>query len=174
MNISRQLLQAVAYLHNLKPQVLHRDIKPANVLVARETHITKLCDMGLSKLKSRQSVTHTGITTPGTPQYMAPECLLHKRKATTASDIWSVACTLVELFTGADCWEAELEEDHQNADQITALMSIMAKRQRPRCLDNLSVDVIGGLHPVLVQCFDYCEDNRPSAIDILTAVNLAV
>ena len=40
------------FLHNLKPPLLHRDIKPANVLAAEKTHITKLCDMGLSKLKS--------------------------------------------------------------------------------------------------------------------------
>ena len=53
-NVGKQICQAVAYLHNLKPPVVHRDIKPANVLVAKETHITKLCDMGLSKLKSAQ------------------------------------------------------------------------------------------------------------------------
>ena len=52
VNVGKQICQAVAYLHNLKPPVLHRDIKPANVLVAKESHVTKLCDMGLSKVKS--------------------------------------------------------------------------------------------------------------------------
>ena len=45
--IGRQIVQAVAYLHNRKPPILHRDIKPANVLVTNESYVTKLCDMGL-------------------------------------------------------------------------------------------------------------------------------
>lgn len=56
MNVARQISQAVAYLHNLKPPVVHRDIKPANVLVAKGSLITKLCDMSLSKLKTEQSL----------------------------------------------------------------------------------------------------------------------
>ena len=48
LDIGKQICQAVAYLHNLKPPLVHRDIKPANVLVAQTTHVTKLCDMGLS------------------------------------------------------------------------------------------------------------------------------
>jgi len=67
----------------LKPPVVHRDIKPANVLVDEATQITKLCDMGLSKLKSALSVSRTtNIGIPGTPSCMAPECLLDRKKAT--------------------------------------------------------------------------------------------
>lgn len=55
MNVARQISQAVAYLHNLKPPVVHRDIKPANVLVAKGSLITKLCDMSLSKTEQSLS-----------------------------------------------------------------------------------------------------------------------
>ncbi|EDO32814.1 predicted protein, partial [Nematostella vectensis] len=98
--VSRQLCQAVAYLHNLKPQVLHKDIKPANVLVANVGLVTKLCDMGLSKLKNSQTLTHTAAACPGTPYYLSPECLLNRNSASASSDVWSLACTLIELFTG--------------------------------------------------------------------------
>jgi serine/threonine protein kinase len=56
--IGRQIVQAVAYLHNRKPSILHRDIKPANVLVANESYVTKLCDMGLGKIKYAQTTSH--------------------------------------------------------------------------------------------------------------------
>lgn len=59
MNVARQISQAVAYLHNLKPPVVHRDIKPANVLIAKGSLITKLCDMSLSKLKTEQSLSRS-------------------------------------------------------------------------------------------------------------------
>lgn len=59
MNAARQISQAVAYLHNLKPPVVHRDIKPANVLVAKGSLITKLCAMSLSKLKTEQSLSRS-------------------------------------------------------------------------------------------------------------------
>lgn len=112
LDVGKQISLAVAYLHNLKPPLLHRDIKPANVLIAEKTHITKLCDMGLSKLKSAHSLSQTTSSAiPGTPSYMAPECLLERNKATVHSDVWSLACTLVELFTekesvGNNYWKA--------------------------------------------------------------------
>ena len=89
LHLGKQICHAVAYLYNLKPPVVHRDIKPANVLVHKATQVTKLCDMGLSKLKSAQSISHTTSTgIPGTPSYMAPECLLERKKATVNSDVW--------------------------------------------------------------------------------------
>ena len=98
-------------MHNLKLPLVHRDIKPANGLVPKTTHITKLRDIGSSKLKSVQSLSQTTSTgIPGTPSYMAPKCLHERKKATVHSDVWSLACTLVELFTEKDCREQPLED----------------------------------------------------------------
>ena len=88
-SIRKNCIQAVAYLRALKPPVIHRDIKPANVLISRQSGVAKLCDMGISKLKEIQTMTKTTSGIPGTPSYMAPECLLQNKKATVDSDIWS-------------------------------------------------------------------------------------
>ena len=123
LHLGNQICQAVAYLHNLKPPVVHRDIKPANVLVDEATQVTKLCDMGLSKLKSVQSVSHTTSTgIPGTPCYMAPECLLERKKATVNSDVWSLAVTLIELFTETTAGESNFK--------ITVRSGSLTKRTR--------------------------------------------
>lgn len=70
-NVALQLCRAVAYLHSINPPIVHRDIKPANVLIDTRSHVTKLCDMGLSRLKT-SLVTTVGNGVLGTPQYMAP------------------------------------------------------------------------------------------------------
>ena len=55
MFIGKQICQAVAYRHNLKPPTVHRDVKPANVMVARATHTTKLCDIYFKSSFAQQS-----------------------------------------------------------------------------------------------------------------------
>ena len=167
LTICRQLCQAIAYMHNLKPQVIHRDIKPANVIVAK-SHVTKLCDMGLSKFKSTQSLTTTtAVSMPGTPQYMAPECLLSRKSATAASDIWSLGCTLVECLNGEDLWSEEMEEQHAEDDQITALTTILTAAEPPKSLGNLEGIIPYAFQQVLVKCFEYVTSGRPTARDVL-------
>lgn len=172
--VGRQIVQAVAYLHNLKPPILHRDIKPANVLVATGSYVTKLCDMGLGKIKSAQTtarVTTAGIA--GTPNYMAPECLLQKRKATTKADVWSLACTLVELFTGKDCWgqtEDLVPKSHKNSDEdapqgCEGIFRCLKAGELPSALQLIAPEHV--LKNVLVNCFSYNESERPDAIEIL-------
>lgn len=178
LDAGKQVCQAVAYLHNLKPPVVHRDIKPANVMVARATHKTKLCDMGLSKLKSTQSLSKTTTTSvPGTPFYMAPECIVGKKKATIQSDVWSLACTLLELFTQKDCWEdvledkaASVEEEGQNDGIVNPLIDVMKAEAVPGPLQLLSSSTVGAsFEQILKGCFQYDSDKRPGAIDLVHA-----
>ena len=173
--VAKQIVQAVAYLHNLKPPILHRDVKPANVLVASTTYVTKLCDMGLGKIKSAQTanrVTTTGIA--GTPNCMAPECLIQKKKATTKADVWSLGCTLLELFTKKDCWgkdesasekegsDNEVQDDPQGCEDIYRLLK---SKEVPNAL--LQLPATSFIKATLVKCFEYNKVKRPDAIEIL-------
>ena len=171
--VARQIIQAVAYLHNLNPPIIHRDIKPANVLVASDSYVTKLCDMGLGKIKSAQTtarVTTTGIL--GTPSYMAPECLIEKQRATTKADVWSLACTLVELFSGKDCWEDTVGTDSGTVGDFDApegcdaIYFILKSRKIPSALECMGPEA-NAIAPILVQCFNYIPLQRPAAIEFL-------
>ena len=176
LHLAKQICQAVAYLHNLKPPVVHRDIKPANVFVDEATQVTKLCDMGLSKLKSAQSVSHTTSTgIPGTPSYMAPECLLERKKATVNSDVWSLAVTLIELFTETDCWGEQLQdngaqrESHEEDESaVDSLLALMKKKDSPRSLGLLSTTVGNSFQGILEDCFQYDISKRPRAIALVS------
>ncbi|OXU23944.1 hypothetical protein TSAR_010140 [Trichomalopsis sarcophagae] len=47
----------------------------------------------------------------GTKIYMAPEIILHKKNATDKSDIWSLACTILEIYKEDVIWDVESEDE---------------------------------------------------------------
>ena len=87
-----QVLQGLQYLHD--QGVIHRDIKGANILTTKQG-LVKLADFGVA---SRTTGLHESSVV-GTPYWMAPE-VIELSGATTASDIWSLGCTVIELLDG--------------------------------------------------------------------------
>ncbi|KAI8929841.1 kinase-like domain-containing protein [Entophlyctis helioformis] len=87
----KQVLQGLAYLH--RQGVIHRDVKSANILSTKDG-VVKLADFGIA---TRLNVVDDAVV--GSAYWMAPE-VIELRGASTASDIWSVGCTSIELFTG--------------------------------------------------------------------------
>ena len=87
-----QVLQGLLYLHD--QGVIHRDIKGANILTTKQG-LVKLADFGVA---SRTTGLHESSVV-GTPYWMAPE-VIELTGATTASDIWSLGCTVIELLDG--------------------------------------------------------------------------
>jgi serine/threonine protein kinase len=87
-----QVLHGLLYLH--EQGVIHRDIKGANILTTKEG-LVKLADFGVATKQS--GLDHASVV--GTPYWMAPE-VIELSGATTASDIWSVGCTVIELIEG--------------------------------------------------------------------------
>lgn len=85
------ILHGLNYLH--EQGVVHRDVKAANVLITEHGEI-KLADFGVATKVSTQH-----FTVVGTPNWMAPETVLGGEGLCTASDIWSLGATIIELFT---------------------------------------------------------------------------
>ncbi|KAH0540233.1 hypothetical protein KQX54_014892 [Cotesia glomerata] len=106
--IAQQFCQAINYLHLKENPIIHGDIKPANILLHANGTV-KVCDLGRSKFKKmssslRTTVGGTGFV-KGTPLYMAPELILENKEATVHSDVWSLTCTLIELYTEKSIWD---------------------------------------------------------------------
>lgn len=78
-----------------KCQYLHADLKPDNILVNEARNIVKICDLG-----SASPITENA-TAPYLVSrfYRAPEVILGI-PYDYAIDVWSIGCTLFELYTG--------------------------------------------------------------------------
>ncbi|KAF2480077.1 hypothetical protein BDY17DRAFT_327060 [Neohortaea acidophila] len=87
-----QVLQGLLFLH--EQGVIHRDIKGANILLTKQG-LVKLADFGVAT--KQQGLAEGSVV--GTPYWMAPE-VIELSGATTASDIWSLGCTVIELLDG--------------------------------------------------------------------------
>ncbi|XP_074097879.1 uncharacterized protein LOC141526702 [Cotesia typhae] len=108
--ICLQIRQAVSYLHELTCSIIHKDIKPENILV-NEHLMVKLCDLVLSKISDIDSSsplnTTVGHNFRGTPMFMAPEIIVQNLPAIKPTDVWAMACCLVELFCERQVWVIE-------------------------------------------------------------------
>jgi eukaryotic-like serine/threonine-protein kinase len=84
--------------------VIHRDVKPQNVMVVAEpaagAGFAKLTDFGVAHLAGGDALTRTGDVV-GTLAYMAPEQAEGER-VTTAADVYALALTLYEGWTGSN------------------------------------------------------------------------
>jgi serine/threonine protein kinase len=76
LDLLRNIMSALVYLHSRAPAVLHRDVKPANVLVFTVFGgrvLWKLGDVGIAKVLQSTQHARTGA---GTPFYTAPDVFL--------------------------------------------------------------------------------------------------
>ncbi|KAI6648867.1 Serine/threonine-protein kinase PRP4-like [Oopsacas minuta] len=90
---ANQLLLALKLMK--KCNIIHSDIKPDNILVNENKCLLKLCDFGSACVLKDNDITSYLVSR----FYRAPEIILGCRYD-CAIDMWSVACTLYELYTG--------------------------------------------------------------------------
>ena len=102
--------------HAHRSGVLHRDLKPENLLLT-EDGLPKVTDFGLSKdLNAKSELTRLGQVL-GTAYYVAPE-QYQGMGASTASDVYSLGITLLEMMLGRSRF---LECMKNDADPLNAL-----------------------------------------------------
>lgn len=141
----RHILEGLAYLH--ERDVVHCDLKAANILTTKAGHV-KLSDFGVSlnlKLKSHED----DNLVSGTPFWMSPE-VIELKGASVQSDIWSLGCTVIELYTGKPPY----------ADLIT--MTAMFKIVEDEC-PPLPSGISDNFQNFLKLCFKKNPHERPTA-----------
>lgn len=93
--IARDILNILAYLHQLNPRVLHRDIKPSNLILGEDEQIY-LVDFGaVQDTAAKEGGTFTVVGTYG---YTPIEQF--GGRAVPASDLYALGATLIHLLTG--------------------------------------------------------------------------
>ena len=98
IEIAKELLEILRYLHGLNRQVIYQDLKPANIMIMPNGHI-KLVDFGTAFLDSHGD---ERIVVAGTVGYGAPEQRgIHgARYADERSDIYSWGACVYSLISG--------------------------------------------------------------------------
>jgi serine/threonine protein kinase len=128
--LAKNLCHVVRYLHD--SNIIHKDIKPDNIMIAERGEV-KLLDLGFAELPKGFSF-FAPRRLDGSPAYMAPELLLTK-KASFATDIYAIGCTLYEAATGFTPFEgmsdAETISRQTNMKLAAAPVSQHNKRITP-------------------------------------------
>lgn len=94
-DIIRQVASALDAAH--AAGLIHRDVKPQNIIVTPDD-FAYLVDFGIAEARGDTHLTMAGYTV-GTFDYMAPE-RFGDEEATSAVDVYSLACVLYEALTG--------------------------------------------------------------------------
>jgi serine/threonine protein kinase len=150
---TKQILIGLLYLHTNR--IVHRDIKGANILINVEG-IIKLADFGASKkIQDIMTLSTDFKSLIGTPNFMAPEVITQEGHSRPA-DIWSVGCTVLEMFTGkppfSECTTA-----------AAVMFKIASTTEPPMFSDCISPEA----RDFLILCFERDQSKRPTAMQLL-------
>lgn len=96
--ITAHVCDALEYAHN--HGVIHRDIKPANILISAEGMV-KVADFGLAKANDATQIclTKTNVAM-GSPDYVAPEAMMHGVQLDGRADLYAVGVMLYQMLSG--------------------------------------------------------------------------
>lgn len=130
MSIARQMVKGLAYLHS--HSVKHLDLKPGNVLVViydqtgafvnspscTAKYGVRIADFGMNNESANHSDSRASDEVDtnhyGTYEYMSPECYSRKfGEPCSASDVFSFALVLWELYSGQRIYSAWWPDDDQ-------------------------------------------------------------
>ncbi|XP_050296881.1 cyclin-dependent kinase 4-like [Anthonomus grandis grandis] len=114
-DLSREIVNGVDFLHSNR--IVHRDLKPQNLLVTKDGHI-KLADFGLAKTYDYEMKLTSVVVTLW---YRAPE-VLFGLPYSSAVDIWSIGCIIVELYTRSPLFCGKSENE-----QLTEILRVLGK-----------------------------------------------
>lgn len=157
---TRHICSALAFLH--KNGVIHRDIKGANCLIGVDG-VVKVCDFGCCIIAAPLNCSEAKLQGDvkgihGTSMWMSPESIQNTDVITPKADIWSLACTVIEMATGRPPWyEAHF------TNEWAAMFHISQAKRGPPIPAHLSRQC----HDFLRKCFAVDPSDRPSAEECL-------
>ncbi|KAG8905280.1 hypothetical protein FRB99_000297 [Tulasnella sp. 403] len=159
----KDTIKGLQYLHSHSPPISHGDIKLANVLIST-TGRAMLCDFGLSKTEEegRSGLTTSDFQHAGTLRYQSPELLEDNTLRSLESDIWAWGCLALELMTG--------QAPYQDVRNEAAIVNRIVNGIPPAAIEE--IDTHPSLRELLNQCWEPSPSDRPSAtvcLNVLTA-----
>ena len=136
--------------------MIHRDIKGGNILTTKDGEV-KLADFGVAMILNQEqnsTLQNKNVSFAGSPYWMAPEVINEKAEVTSACDIWSLGCTVIELLTG--------KPPYFDLNPFTAMIKIVYEKSPP-VPEGISPDMAD----FLGECFEKDPIKRISAKNLL-------
>ncbi|WP_178379837.1 WD40 repeat domain-containing serine/threonine protein kinase [Cryptosporangium aurantiacum] len=122
VDIAVQVAWGLGHAH--EHGLVHQDVKPANVLLDADA-TAKVTDFGIAKARASVSGHRPAAADPGvsvlvsrgglTPAYASPEQIARGRLS-RRTDVWSLAVSVLELFTGGISWSTGAAAPHALED----------------------------------------------------------
>lgn len=179
-NYLTQILAGLEYLH--VNGVVHRDLKCDNVLVDANGHC-KLADFGAAKSLEHVLQGEYRVTLCGTPEWLAPEALIgdsaeRSQFDWTKCDVWSLACTLIEMLTAASPWHQYLfDTPGLTVERSSTILFLLKKKHKKGELPSGLLRCADGARDFLGRCLQPDPISRPSTTELcsdpfITAVHM--
>ncbi|KAL0490990.1 serine/threonine-protein kinase [Acrasis kona] len=159
-----QLLTDVAlgmnYLHSITPPLCHRDLKLSNILVNKSMSVAKICDFGISKFDTNNTMTGN----VGTLRYMAPE-VFKDEPYDIKCDVYSFGIVMFEVMFEYGAY----------SDDFVSVFG-MIEKVRNGVYPQINQDVISTESQVryvelMKTCWSIDPDERPSFSKIIDQLN---
>jgi len=154
---AHQLFLALSLLR--KTNIMHADIKPDNILVNEQKTVLKLCDLGSASDASENDITPYLVSR----FYRAPEIILGV-PYDPSLDIWSIGCTLYELYTGKILFPGR-----SNNQMLLLMMELKgrfnSKMVKKAKFGDMYFDEMGG--------FESVENDRVTGAAVVRKVHIA-
>ncbi len=134
---------ALGLQHAHSHGLVHRDVKPSNLVLAHDTAVVKVLDLGLACLapelkNAEEPLTDFGVAM-GTADYMAPEQAIDARRVDIRADVYSLGCSLYCLLAGRPPF----------AGGSTAQKLLRHQQDTPAALESVRPQVEAGLGDVV-------------------------
>ncbi len=151
LDIAIQFAWGLEWAHAYR--LVHQDVKPGNVLVTADGSV-KVTDFGLAGVRSASSsaVSFSG----GTPAYYSLE-QEQRTPVTLATDIWSWAISVFEMFTGIIWKSGVFAKSALEQFKLRGLQEQSYPSMPP------------ALYEVLRHCFRTAPENRPARMSQIAA-----
>ena len=152
------------YLHSRTPPIVHQDLTPNNILLCQHLK-AKISDLGVARTLETTDTTLTQI--PGTPDFMAPECLGNNPVYGLPLDIFSFGGVILYITT--EKWPhpaSWISFDPDSGEKVT-LTSELQRRQQ--YLDKMT-GAYAKFKPLAISCLDDNPKNRPTVVELLAEI----
>ena len=121
----------------------------------------KLCDFGISRIKTRIQQTTTASFIRGTVIYMVPETCLRNAKPNFQTDMWCAGASILEICMRKELWQVP------EADDLTEFLDGKMKAEvEPDTLAALKRND-HSMYRKVQKAFAYNPDERPTAQEFL-------